>query len=127
MKPRVVFGSVEIGGHRQVEVDVLGPVGTRLHDALAACVAGEGGQLAEDLVAEQNRVALDSAAVHGNDDRLSGVGERIDEGGDDGPRQTRLVAQDDQRRTRPRLQDRKSTRLNSSHRTTSYAVFCLKK
>src|SRR5438094_6204591 len=25
------------------------------------------------------------------------------------------------------LQDRKSTRLNSSHRTTSYAVFCLKK
>src|SRR5437867_4666192 len=25
------------------------------------------------------------------------------------------------------VQDRKSTRLNSSHRTTSYAVFCLKK
>src|SRR5437867_10784283 len=25
------------------------------------------------------------------------------------------------------LQDRKSTRLNSSHRTISYAVFCLKK
>src|SRR5437867_5345818 len=29
---------------------------------------------------------------------------------------------------RPRLErDRKSTRLNSSHRTISYAVFCLKK
>src|SRR5438445_3710856 len=27
----------------------------------------------------------------------------------------------------PRLQDRKSTRLNSSHANTSYAVFCLKK
>src|SRR5437867_8823792 len=27
----------------------------------------------------------------------------------------------------PRCQDRKSTRLNSSHRTISYAVFCLKK
>src|SRR5207248_6153963 len=27
----------------------------------------------------------------------------------------------------PVLQDRKSTRLNSSHRTISYAVFCLKK
>src|SRR5207248_10593465 len=27
----------------------------------------------------------------------------------------------------PRLEDRKSTRLNSSHRTISYAVFCLKK
>src|SRR5207248_11464959 len=32
-------------------------------------------------------------------------------------------------RTDPRAskQDRKSTRLNSSHRTISYAVFCLKK
>src|SRR5207248_10276566 len=28
---------------------------------------------------------------------------------------------------RPPSQDRKSTRLNSSHRTISYAVFCLKK
>src|SRR5207248_7733416 len=28
---------------------------------------------------------------------------------------------------RPGRQDRKSTRLNSSHRTISYAVFCLKK
>src|SRR5437667_4220706 len=28
---------------------------------------------------------------------------------------------------RPSLQDRKSTRLNSSHITISYAVFCLKK
>src|SRR5207248_6065365 len=28
---------------------------------------------------------------------------------------------------RPRQGDRKSTRLNSSHRTISYAVFCLKK
>src|SRR5207248_9994147 len=27
----------------------------------------------------------------------------------------------------PRMIDRKSTRLNSSHRTISYAVFCLKK
>src|SRR5207248_3481609 len=27
----------------------------------------------------------------------------------------------------PRFLDRKSTRLNSSHRTISYAVFCLKK
>src|SRR5207248_10917361 len=27
----------------------------------------------------------------------------------------------------PSMRDRKSTRLNSSHRTISYAVFCLKK
>src|SRR5437870_13172589 len=31
------------------------------------------------------------------------------------------------RRPDPRLQDRKSTRLNSSHVAISYAVFCLKK
>src|SRR5438309_8619222 len=31
------------------------------------------------------------------------------------------------RRARPRLPDRKSTRLNSSHSSISYAVFCLKK
>src|SRR5207248_4006722 len=33
-----------------------------------------------------------------------------------------------ERQVKPRrAQDRKSTRLNSSHRTISYAVFCLKK
>src|SRR6266487_6157869 len=31
------------------------------------------------------------------------------------------------RRSAPRRQDRKSTRLNSSHPSISYAVFCLKK
>src|SRR3712207_6994211 len=31
------------------------------------------------------------------------------------------------RRGHPDLQDRKSTRLNSSHANISYAVFCLKK
>src|SRR5207248_7634178 len=31
------------------------------------------------------------------------------------------------RSTTTRSEDRKSTRLNSSHRTISYAVFCLKK
>src|SRR5689334_24831278 len=32
-----------------------------------------------------------------------------------------------QRPNRPRRRDRKSTRLNSSHSSISYAVFCLKK
>src|SRR5208282_6681390 len=31
------------------------------------------------------------------------------------------------RRPRPNIEDRKSTRLNSSHGSISYAVFCLKK
>src|SRR5689334_24310833 len=34
---------------------------------------------------------------------------------------------DAQRSTLARYQDRKSTRLNSSHSSISYAVFCLKK
>src|SRR5437867_3815942 len=37
-----------------------------------------------------------------------------------------IVATDDLRIATPPV-DRKSTRLNSSHRTISYAVFCLKK
>src|SRR2546426_4992303 len=41
------------------------------------------------------------------------------------PRPTRLLALDDPRIARQ--QDRKSTRLNSSHLVISYAVFCLKK
>src|SRR5437867_9344396 len=42
----------------------------------------------------------------------------------DPERRERSPAEDERRRRR---QDRKSTRLNSSHRTISYAVFCLKK
>src|SRR5690625_8046415 len=38
----------------------------------------------------------------------------------------RLVAGDDDR-LGPQTEDRKSTRLNSSHVAISYAVFCLKK
>src|SRR2546430_8788619 len=34
---------------------------------------------------------------------------------------------DDERRNRCNREDRKSTRLNSSHSQISYAVFCLKK
>src|SRR5438034_6297374 len=37
------------------------------------------------------------------------------------------VAFDDQTADRLKEEDRKSTRLNSSHTVTSYAVFCLKK
>src|SRR3712207_8065928 len=55
-------------------------------------------------------------------------------GGDHRPRRRPLRAyqdaaadhRDDPRRQGPR-QDRKSTRLNSSHANISYAVFCLKK
>src|SRR5437762_11394519 len=38
-----------------------------------------------------------------------------------------LIIEDDLKFARIMLGDRKSTRLNSSHRCISYAVFCLKK
>src|SRR5688572_31607921 len=38
-----------------------------------------------------------------------------------------LVVDPDRQPCRPLVQDRKSTRLNSSHSQISYAVFCLKK
>src|SRR3712207_7826610 len=54
-------------------------------------------------------------------DRLVGVGER--------ERPLQLEVADGPRRERRlvRVEDRKSTRLNSSHANISYAVFCLKK
>src|SRR3712207_7602166 len=56
------------------------------------------------------------------------------QGGRQGPRRRRHVRHDGGRRPvargqelHRRPQDRKSTRLNSSHANISYAVFCLKK
>src|SRR5436305_3482277 len=46
---------------------------------------------------------------------------------DDGPRVSRSAAGDGDRVLAAVPQDRKSTRLNSSHVRISYAVFCLKK
>src|SRR5690349_23813033 len=43
------------------------------------------------------------------------------------PRRRWLTTRPTRRAARPRRQDRKSTRLNSSHVEISYAVFCLKK
>src|SRR5437879_8734882 len=47
-----------------------------------------------------------------------------------GPQELHRVRRDDRKRAlsgEPHRRDRKSTRLNSSHRCNSYAVFCLKK
>src|SRR5437762_11456517 len=66
-------------------------------------------------------------AIVGGDERLGQAA------GDPAVRFPYLATQDDQvlRRKRAGLEkvllDRKSTRLNSSHRCNSYAVFCLKK
>src|SRR3712207_7480238 len=81
-----------------------------LHDVLP---------ISEDLGAEPVLVFLPAAeqAVQqqGTADQQAGRQQR--EGQDDGPPVHVLQP----------LQDRKSTRLNSSHANISYAVFCLKK
>src|SRR3712207_4647278 len=46
---------------------------------------------------------------------------------DNGDYRCYFLAEDDDRRISNDFQDRKSTRLNSSHANISYAVFCLKK
>src|SRR5437867_7567869 len=57
-----------------------------------------------------------------------GVGQAFPKGGMAGPRVHRFRIQDDSAAPIDCGEvDRKSTRLNSSHRTISYAVFCLKK
>src|SRR5438309_9083573 len=55
------------------------------------------------------------------------VGDGDDVGGDVRRDVARLCLDDRQRGERAAAQDRKSTRLNSSHSSISYAVFCLKK
>src|SRR5256885_7485112 len=54
--------------------------------------------------------------------RAAAVGERPRQGARESRADRRNVA-----RPRRRREDRKSTRLNSSHLVISYAVFCLKK
>src|SRR2546426_2536864 len=48
-------------------------------------------------------------------------------GADAGNREPGGLGRERGRARHPRIQDRKSTRLNSSHLVISYAVFCLKK
>src|SRR3712207_6991863 len=62
-------------------------------------------------VAQEARVAQRSGAHHERE--VAVVGE--------------LPQQLEQLPAAPRVEDRKSTRLNSSHANISYAVFCLKK
>src|SRR3712207_7288990 len=83
-----------------------------LHDALPICVTEAGHR-----VLGEHRLALGvrAAAVRLDGDLRAGGGRRDERRG-----------RDDARAEEP-LQDRKSTRLNSSHANISYAVFCLKK
>src|SRR6266516_6662462 len=100
-----------------------------------------GGEQALEGVAFQQQAGFE-AAVEAAVDRLLGcpqrqrralgeAGRRLAGLGVDVAGRVHLVDQPDRvallRGIRPPGEDRKSTRLNSSHRTISYAVFCLKK
>src|SRR5690348_17995712 len=75
------------------------------------------------------RSALEQDEDHERDHQAGGR-ERREERADErreAPQAAHLLGADDQRLRRRPGTDRKSTRLNSSHPSTSYAVFCLKK
>src|SRR5690349_23969131 len=69
---------------------------------------------------DHRRVAV-VAVERVGDRRARLVGPALDE------RQQRTAVERPRRRDPERVEDRKSTRLNSSHVEISYAVFCLKK
>src|SRR5690625_6174683 len=93
-----------------------------------------------EFVSVQHRTTQVLGAIDGASDHVRGHGDRHQLEGDD-DRQSRhrrpgreldgdRHGDEDQPqhlRLRTRVQDRKSTRLNSSHVAISYAVFCLKK
>src|SRR5699024_11403438 len=87
-----------------------------------------GGDIVDDVGTGGQGLPRDSGAHRVDADHRAGGGELTDDGHDaaqlfvlidaDGPRPRRLASD---------IEDRKSTRLNSSHVSISYAVFCLKK
>src|SRR5437773_2600106 len=74
MKPRVVLGRVHVEGHREVEGDALDALRPRVHDGARPGVAGELGELREDLSREDDGRPLRPLEDR-HDDRLSPAGE----------------------------------------------------
>src|SRR3712207_8318304 len=71
--------------------------------------------------------ALGLEVVHAEEDRLAAELGHAGLEGDAGPRARVLEEEAERLAGQVAVQDRKSTRLNSSHANISYAVFCLKK
>src|SRR3712207_8903820 len=84
-----------------------------------------------DLIVQQQ--CDEQPQPHRQRHRGGGVVESVDDGAAEAlvAKEPAVVAQTDERLGRlqdvPLVEDRKSTRLNSSHANISYAVFCLKK
>src|SRR5947208_12200363 len=99
--------------HRRPPRPTLFPYTTLFRSGLAGTGTG--------AVARRDPPALQAAPAG---DRERGFPEVVDARED---RETDRGAEQRVHEVRERQQDRKSTRLNSSHQITSYAVFCLKK
>src|SRR5437773_11171704 len=105
MKPRVVLGRVHVEGHREVEGDALDALRPRVHDGARPGVAGELGELREDLSREDDGRPLRPLEDR-HDDRLSPAAEGGEQRRHDRVGRLRLIAERDQRGTRPRLERR---------------------
>src|SRR5207247_10068956 len=90
-----------------------------LHDALPIWPRDDPAHLRDLRRARAGRAANDTSAVPRTPAAARGARPQRHELADVGPVRRREVG--------PRRQDRKSTRLNSSHEWLSYAVFCLKR
>src|SRR5207248_9328274 len=90
------------------------PIHYSLHDALPIS------RLQRTERAGDQADAADEQAEHDESVEEAGRSEEDVQTGDD-------AGQDEEHAAGREQPDRKSTRLNSSHRTISYAVFCLKK
>src|SRR6266516_6616011 len=127
VQPLDLQAGVEVGFQAVVDRLFRGPQGQRRARCVASHQAARGpvGLRVEDnLVHEADRVRF------GRGDESSGVDDVLRPGRPDQARQplgTARTRDDPEQDLRLAEADRKSTRLNSSHRTISYAVFCLKK
>src|SRR5690625_2471568 len=112
---------IERAGDRPAELALVGPTGARPFVAAALArhspllVVTATGHEADDLTAELRGVYGDTVALFPSWETLPH--ERLSPGVDTVGARMLLL----------RRLDRKSTRLNSSHVASSYAVFCLKK
>src|SRR5207248_5322044 len=103
----------ERGGHHRV--DVLLSASCVIYPVVADLGRVARGDLVDAELGSAHRPELAAEALHEDLGPLARVGGR---GGESVELRLRELGRD---------VDRKSTRLNSSHRTISYAVFCLKK
>src|SRR5690625_6031899 len=105
-----------VGGHGKIARQLIGQLVNRGHAAIALVRSSEQEKAVAELGAEPGRLDIEREDVSGFERAFEGCQAVVFSAG----------AGNDGSVERKRT-DRKSTRLNSSHVASSYAVFCLKK